>query len=608
MTTQIETGRFAQTSVIAGSAEASLNDLCRAIEQASGGLMCFATLSGRLAYAPMTESRAGADTPLAATLAGLNRDMLASVRADPRKMPAQRSWHVVVDGVPHDIEGWTVPDTLGDTLAALSLAFPEDGPRPAGCAALTPLVEHALRQTVGRLVAESELLTVQALCDKLHEKVQTEPLTGLRNSRAFRETAQDRLRRSTANQVLILADIDHFKRVNDLFGHRFGDEYLASIARAFDSALPEGALVGRLGGDEFGALVTLPSPGNRYLSTLLTQCTSAVQRAAAMLGKPDLGRLSLGAALYPDHAREFDGLFEVADAALYASKAFGRSTATVFRPGLHDRFNKGALDGRFRTAAAQNRIVPYFQPIVDLRSGQCHSYEVLMRWIDAAAGVLEPRQFAGVFGDHRLAETITRILLGAALDALADRIAARPQAGSALRLSLNLTAFDLMNPEFVFDLQTALTDRGLDWSSLVLEVTEKVMLDDGSGQIYRSLSELQTRGALLALDDFGTGYGGLKHLQNWPVDILKIDRHFVQHMVTGDKPDVVIEAILAISEKRGFAVVVEGVETPAQLAALRRLGCELGQGFLFDRPMPAARMREAPDLYDLNALAISGTA
>ncbi len=479
----------------------------------------------------------------------------------------------------------------------------EAGERERKLERFVPLVEVGLSSLIGNFLKDIDLASVGRQCAQLRRQVQSDALTGVTNTRAFRDQARERLARAPSTHALILVDIDHFKRANDLYGHAFGDEYLKSLAQALQTSFPADALVGRIGGDEFAILVRLPQPGAAYLSSLLARCRNGVQRSAAYLGRPDLGRVSLGVATYPEQAESFSDLFERADAALYAAKESGRGTTVFYKPQIHARFNKRELDKQFKLAAGQNRIVPYFQPIVDLKTGRCAGFEVLARWIGSDGVVLTPGQFSAIFQDHRTAEMMTGRMLTEGLDNFSRWRRGLPeQEVRDVRLALNMTAFDLMNPEIVFDLQSELAERGLSWSVITLEVTENVILGDCNGQIFRTLVELRARGAKLAMDDFGTGHGGLQHLRDWPIDVLKIDQQFVRRSCESVRDRAVVEAVLAIAHRSGFGVVAEGVEAPEHLAALRALGCPLGQGYLFGRPLSPAEFANSPLYYDVATL------
>ncbi|WP_172329927.1 bifunctional diguanylate cyclase/phosphodiesterase [Mangrovicoccus sp. HB161399] len=464
-----------------------------------------------------------------------------------------------------------------------------------------PLIRACMERWQRSEVLQRDLAAAERSCARLEQQVRTDALTGVENSRAFRQSATERLAPGRAEHGLILVDIDHFKRVNDVLGHAFGDAYLQAIARAIVAAFPAGTLVGRIGGDEFAVLADTPRSGTAYLAGLVACCRSGIQRAAAMLGRPELGRASMGVALSPEHAADYPDLFERADAALYAAKASGRSTAVFYEPASHARFNNRELASQFRLAARQERIRAYLQPVVQLQTGFCRGFEVLARWHQSDGRIRLPSEFDAVFRDHRIAEQLTRGMVRDGLDLFGRWLARCPARAGDARLAINLTTFDLLNQEFAFDLQSELSRRGLGWSSVTLEITEHVILGDSNGQIHRNLEELRARGAKLAMDDFGTGHGGLQHLRDWPIDILKIDRQFVSRMGSSPRDRAVVEAVLGIADRCGFEVVAEGIETADQLDQLRRMGCSDGQGHFFSAAVPPEEAAALPHAYDLAA-------
>ncbi|WP_425051241.1 putative bifunctional diguanylate cyclase/phosphodiesterase [Psychromarinibacter sp. S121] len=542
-----------------------------------------------LGAAPSAQSCPGAGRRETVLYAALS--LLGGGRAglEPR---AERSAvrRLSVDGEDLVLFAMSLHDEDSQDLGVLGLTFaPEnwDDSRQVRISTMIGrLVESLLSAGTRRVALEVDYVAMNRQASQLHRLAQIDPLTKLENSASFQEKAERMLAHATGSAALIILDIDHFKSINDLYGHRFGDAYLKAIAQAILSAFPETAIIGRLGGDEFGIFLSIPTKGTSYLESLLSRCRSAVQRTTAFLGKPDLGRVSMGAATYPEQATEFDTLFELADTALYAAKDLGRSTHRIFTPEKHDMFNARAMGPLFLRAVRHGQVLPYFQPIVDLETGVCVGYEALARWDERTRGLLRPQAFAPVLKDHTCAETLTRCIVQRALDWYAATFPASAS-GDRPTLALNVTSFDLMNPEFVFELQTHLADRHVDWNHIVIEVTEGVVLGERKGQAFRSLGELRTRGAKVALDDFGTGYGGLRHLSDWPIDLLKIDQSFVRDLHLNPRNGAIVDAILTIAHQFGFDVVAEGVELPAQVEKLKAGGCRKGQGYLFSEPMSA---------------------
>ncbi|CUH75895.1 putative bifunctional diguanylate cyclase/phosphodiesterase [Tropicibacter naphthalenivorans] len=492
-------------------------------------------------------------------------------------------WHrATADG----LEILTIALANGDgrIMAVVGLMYrkPDRAAAEPAAMALMKAGEALLDSLFTRFFTEFDLMVLERRNARLTKLARIDRLTGLENATSFETKACERLRTTDEPAALVVIDVDHFKLVNDLYGHQFGDRYLKLVAESIIHAMPQGAIVGRIGGDEFAVCLDLPGDEAAHLSEILVFCRNAVMRAAATLDKPDLGRISMGAALFPSQAKSFRALFELADAGLYAAKRSGRSAYRIFDPSRHQTFNSRAMGQLFLDAIDQGRVVPFFQPIVDLDTGQPAYFEVLARWEDGAGGIRTPEDFATILSDYRFANILTETVVGQALEVAAQ---AR-QSGSRAKLSVNLCALDLTKPEFVFDMQALLAQHGAEWCDIVFEVTETTMLDCGRQRIFQTLAELRSRGAQVALDDFGMGYGGLRHLRDWPIDILKIDGSFVAGMDSNPKDRVIVEAILHIARQTGLTVIAEGIETEQQRQMLRDIGCVYGQGYLFSCPGP----------------------
>lgn len=483
------------------------------------------------------------------------------------------------------------PDTAADGIMAFAFdpARWRDGQTLTACRKLAETAHTLWRMQDDLSGLAYQLMTMSSRTARLQRLSETDALTQIDNRASFENKAQAALEHQPDEAAFVLIDIDHFKMINDIYGHQFGDTYLKTVARSLRGAFPEGSIVGRIGGDEFGVFTPLPAAGRAYLDGLLARCRSNIQRAIALLSKPDLGHVTIGASIYPEHATGYSALYELADTALYAAKNAGRGINAVYHPHLHVRYNSAELTKQFHRATLNGDIHPKFQPIVDLQTGDCAGFEVLARWRDASGREMIPSQFASIFRDHALAEKMTLTILR---QAAADHAATLRRPGQDMRLNLNVTFFDLMNPEFAFEVQSIIAETGFDWNLLTIEVTEQIMLGEQNGQIFRTLGELRTRGAMIALDDFGTGYGGLRHLTGWPVDTLKIDKFFVDAIETGDRGRAVLDAVVELSRSLGLSLVAEGIETAGQAARLKEMGCQFGQGYLFDEPLSGAELAD----------------
>ncbi|MEC9311455.1 MAG: diguanylate cyclase, partial [Pseudomonadota bacterium] len=235
-----------------------------------------------------------------------------------------------------------------------------------------------------------ELATLSSRMGRLQKLTETDPLTHLNNRSTFENLIRDRIESSQQDFAFVIIDVDHFKMINDIYGHQFGDIYLKTIARTLRNTAPEGTVSGRLGGDEFGLSIPLPRGGRSYLDRLLSRMRNDIQRAIAVLNKPDLGHVSIGACQFPLDAAGYTKLYELADCALYAAKNAGRGKSVIFHKSHHVRYNTRELGRLFHHAVRDNQIHPNFQPIVDLESKNCVGFEVLARWRDISGKNMIP--------------------------------------------------------------------------------------------------------------------------------------------------------------------------------------------------------------------------
>jgi len=444
------------------------------------------------------------------------------------------------------------------------------------------------------LIAHRDRLRLHdALMDSLDRETltrraaETDALTGLSNAAHFREQSRQSLQPGAAPMALVLMDADRFKLVNDRYGHVFGDAYLRCIGDALRAAAPPGTLIGRLGGDEFGMLFRDEFAAPDRLDRALERCMAEISRAALDLDKPDLGHVSLGASLFPQHADNYEQLYLFADVALYASKENGRNRRTTYSDALGEKFNLRTLRLSFEEARRDKAIIPFYQPVIDLRSGRHVGFEILCRWNHPQRGLLTPAAFSALLTDHHSSPVITHEVLR---QACRDYRSLRQMGLSPGGLAVNVTAHDLKDPDFLLGIDYYLASAGIDWSDLTIEVTETVVMGERDDQVFRSMTEARARGARVALDDFGTGYGGLQHLKSWPVDIIKIDRSFIADLGFDCRDRAIIRSIISLARELEMGIIAEGVENAGQVRILSEMGCNTAQGYLFSRPMPFASM------------------
>jgi len=461
----------------------------------------------------------------------------------------------VIDTKPRDFSPDVLAqlDHLSDAATALLLAYRD---------------RLALRERLELEEREQAALRDKADCD---------PLTGLLNQAGFRDRVEAMLANAHGPETLAIIDVDHFKQVNDRWGHPFGDRYLQVIARGLSENLGPAAVVGRIGGDEFAAL--LPNEGPEAQMAAIDRARTWIRGAVVDLGKPELGRLSIGlcsVAQVPE--RSFEALYQRADIALYATKERGRNATTPFSKDLDALFNLRALRARFADALTKDEVRPHFQPKVCLSDGRIKGFELLARWQDPKRGLLMPAQFHKVLADRSVGPVLTRRMLAGAIEALVE---ARRRGIPPVRMAINVTHHDLGDPTFIEETEWLLRGANLDWQVVAFEVTEKSILNNTDLDVRSSLEEIRRRGSEVALDDFGTGHAGLLHLRDWPIDVVKLDATFVRGIAENARDEAIVHSMVDLAHRLGLKVVAEGIETSTVARKLREMGCAQGQGFLF---------------------------
>ena len=401
------------------------------------------------------------------------------------------------------------------------------------------------------------------------------------------EQAIGRARRAGSRVAVALFDLDRFKEINDTHGHLAGDAVLVAMAERARAGLRSSDTVARLGGDEFAVIAPdLTSPA---LAGELGRKLMGFASRPVIAGELELRlSISVGIALYPDHAQSVQGLLSAADLALYEAKAAGRGRARLVTEELQSSARAQRRIGLdLRQALERDELRLVYQPRCLLESGRMVGAEALLRWQHPELGLLGPSHFILIAEASGLIRDIGQWVL-----ATACREAAVLQgAGATLRIAVNLSALEFREPGLASKVQAHLERSGLAPSLLELEITESAFLDRSRGAVEADLNELVAVGIRIAIDDFGTGYSSLAYLSWLPVDIIKVDRGFVAVMLEDHRNTAIVQSIVTLAQALGKTVVAEGIETAAQLTKLRELGCGEGQGFLLSRPLSMATLR-----------------
>jgi diguanylate cyclase (GGDEF)-like protein len=428
-------------------------------------------------------------------------------------------------------------------------------------------------------------------------------LTGLPNRTLFAERVAAALANGAANTTVLFVDLDDFKTINDTLGHSAGDELLVAVAERVRACVRPGDLAARLGGDEFGILLEEGADDAEQIAARLVE---AMRAPFVLQGRETPMHASVGIASGASGAKTADELLSNADVAMYSAKASGKRRHATYEPQMHTRVRRRhELAGALETAVERDEIEVHFQPVVALATGRTIGVEALVRWQHPTRGLLAPGAFLPLAEERGLIVAIGQTVLRDACTRVAAwqrRLAGHEQ----LWVAVNLSPTELLRPDVARDVRTALAASDLEPHSLVLEITESGAMAD-AGAALAAMHELRRLGVRLALDDFGTGYSSLSHLRDFPIDILKIAKPFVDRLDHGHGDTTFTDAILRLAGALELDVVGEGIERPEQAALLRQLECGLGQGFHFSRPLhpddaerylaraapPRARMRVA---------------
>lgn len=412
-------------------------------------------------------------------------------------------------------------------------------------------------------------------------------LTGLANRVLFREKAEEYVEHSLVTgqpTALLYLDLDQFKTVNDTLGHPVGDRLLVEVAARLRQAIGEDDLIARLGGDEFAIVLH----GRRSPA----QAAELADRIIAAIGQPfDIGGqcifvgVSIGIAISPQDGEDADTLLMHADMALYRAKQDGRNIHRFFEVMMDAQIQqRRELELDLRTALSEGQFLLHYQPLYSLSHGHVECFEALIRWPHPERGNIPPGEFIPVAEETGLIGSIGAWVLQQAC----REAASWPQ---DIRVAVNISPVQFRTRTLVMDVLAALGTSGLPASRLEIEITEGVLLQDTEATLT-ILDELRSLGVRIVMDDFGTGYSSLSYLQKFRFDKVKIDRAFVQNIHEGDDKRAVVRAVTGLCTSLGIETTAEGVETAAQLEALRREGCSQAQGFFIGRPMPAASASE----------------
>jgi len=412
-----------------------------------------------------------------------------------------------------------------------------------------------------------------------------DPLTGLGDRDYFLERATTALATNRGLKAVILLDIDGLRRINQGLGSTAGDEVLEALAQRLMAASRRDDVVARVGGDEFA--VMLAGLGEEDEARVLaTRLAWAVEHEYRTAGQKIPLRVSMGVAIGHDYDRSAEKLLSDAETAMYSAKSAGDARLVVYTDDLREQSaHRFALESALRRAVDRNAFELYYQPQVALPSREVIATEALLRWNDDQRGWLPPADFIPIAEDTGLIIPLGHWVIDKATAQLADW----HRAGYRVNMSINVSARQLADPDFIFQVRDLLTSSGVPAKAVTLEITESQVMRNLEITLPAMLT-LRNFGVRLSIDDFGTGYASLTQLKNIPADELKLDRSFIVGLEDDPRDRGVIQGAVQLAHALGLTVVAEGVETVAQLNFLSEMGCDALQGFLLGRPQPADEM------------------
>ena len=427
--------------------------------------------------------------------------------------------------------------------------------------------------------------------EQLTRQAFRDPLTNLPNRALFMDRLTHGLTRAQRRHehlAVLFLDLDRFKVVNDTLGHTVGDQLLVEVSRRLTSALRPGDTVARLGGDEFGILLEDVADAETA-ETVAVRVEESLGQPYRFEGREVFVTASIGIALSSAKLGLPEEILRDADLAMYHAKAKGKARHEVFDGSMSaPALDRMDLEMDLRSAISRHEFRLHYQPILRLDTGKITEVEALIRWQHEKRGLLQPDEFIGLTEETGLIVPIGQWVLSEACKQARLWQVEYPTT-PPLVMSVNPSAKQFQNPKLVEEITQALDESGLAPSCLKLEITESTVMQDAPVTLTK-LTELKELGVRLAIDDFGTGYSSLGYLKRFPVDTLKIDRSFVKGLSPDGGDNAIVRAVVTVAKSLNMDVTAEGVETEGQLAELKALGCDRGQGFLFARPVTAERV------------------
>jgi diguanylate cyclase (GGDEF)-like protein/PAS domain S-box-containing protein len=456
---------------------------------------------------------------------------------------------------------------------------------------------------IGGVVVNYRDVTERKLFEeRLRHQAFHDPLTDLPNRALFMDKlwhALDYMEHRGQPVAVLFMDLDNFKLINDSFGHEVGDLLLVSVAERLRQCLRPEDTAARFGGDEFTILLEAVADASAAVR-VAERITHALKAPFTLNGREVFVNTSIGIALATSGRERPTDLLRNADVALYRAKASGKAACEVFNAAMNIlALERLDLQAELTRAIERGEFALHYQPQLELPTGKITGWEALVRWRHPERGLLLPVAFLSVAEESGLITQIGKLVLEEACRQAKEWQEQHPAADAPLKMSVNISARQFQRPdELVREVAQVLEETGLAPGSLVLEITESMIMKEAERNVD-VLERLRGLGVQVAVDDFGTGYSSLAYLKRFPVDMLKVDKSFVDGLGENLEDTAIVEAVINLAHALGLRTVAEGIETTGQLDQLRALGCELGQGYYFSRPLPAHKASALPASFRL---------
>ena len=442
---------------------------------------------------------------------------------------------------------------------------------------------------LGIIAMGTDITERKAMEKELFSLAYYDRLTGLPNREMFENILQGFIEDAQSNKQkfgLVYFDLDNFKKINDTLGHSYGDKLLKAIAAALQSVVKEEQCVCRLSGDEFAVII--PNIVNTIeFHKQITESMEAINKVWVIEGNELYITSSVGICVYPDDGQDVQTLFKNADTAMYVSKERSKNCYTFYTPEMNEKSLKFLeMENDLRKALENNEFELYYQPLVNLRTGEITGVEALIRWFHPVKGMIPPMAFIPFAEETGLIVEIGELVIAEACRCLKNW---RDRGLSQISVAINLSARQLHQHDLGDKILKIMDEVGIFGKDLVFEITENIALQDLK-QSISILNTLRKMNIRVALDDFGTGYSSLNYVKRLPIDIIKIDKAFVRDITKHPDEQVIAKAIIDLAHNMNYVVTAEGIETEEQLKILKEYDCDFGQGYLFSVPLPAKEM------------------